>query len=188
MRSVIVSTDCEEIAEACGMAYVHRRDKRLSEPGISATTVTIAALDDTDIEDDATIVQLLPTSPFRTEKHIEEALELYFSRDPNYSAVLSVTPIHRKGLCHEDSSGWLAKTELFLPVGFRDGEWGQPHPLYISNGAIQITSAKLLRIHGDFWKIPKKLAYVMDEYAGFDVDSQAQLDMAQGLLEADGRL
>lgn len=188
MRSVIVSTDCEQIAESVGMAYVHRRDKSLSEPGVSATTVTIAALDDRDIEDDATIVQLLPTSPFRTEKHIEEALELYFSRDPGWSAVLSVTPVHRQAICHEGTDGFLAKTELFLPMGYRDGEWDVPHPIYISNGAIQITCAKMLRLHGDFWKIPKKLAYVMDEYAGFDVDSQAQLEMAQGLIEGDGCL
>ena len=188
MRDVIVSTDCKEIAEAVGLAYVHRRGPELSEPGVSATTVTIAAIDDQSIEEDATIVQLLPTSPFRTEKHIEEALELYHTRDPGYSAVLSVTPVHRKALCHENSAGWLDETEAFLPVGFRDGEWDVPHPVYISNGAIQITSAKLLRIHGDFWKIPKKIAYVMDEYSGFDVDSQAQLEMAEGLMDTDGRL
>ena len=203
LRTVIVSTDCDEIMQRADLAVVkmygervaegygvHRRGPELSKPGVSATKATIAAIDDASIEEEATVVQLLPTSPFRTEEHIEAALALYFERDPGYSAVLSVTPVHRKALCYESSSGWLAKAELFLPIGFRDGEWNQPHPVYVSNGAIQITSAKLLRQHGDFWKIPKKIAYLMDEFAGFDVDSQAQFDMAQAVIasESDGSL
>ena len=195
LRTVIVSTDCDEIMQRADLAVVkmygervaegygvHRRGPELSKPGVSATKATIAAIDDASIEDEATVVQLLPTSPFRTEKHIREALDLYFSRDPGYSAVLSVTPVHREALCHENSGGLLEKTAPYLALGYRDGEWDVAHPLYLSNGAIQITSAKLLRIHGDFWKIPKKIAYVMDEYAGFDVDTQAQLDMAQAVI------
>ena len=179
-QDIIVSTDDEELSvrNVCGL--IHRRDPALSEPDVSATTVTLAAINHYTVGDDDAVVQLLPTSPFRTEKHIEEALELYFSRDPGYSAVLSVTPVHRNAVCHETSDGLLARTEL--PIGFRDGQWSVPHPVYLSNGAIQITSAQLLRLHGDFWKIPKKIPYVMDEFAGFDVDSQAQLEMAQGLM------
>lgn len=181
-RDVIVSTDDDQIAEIAEPSSVYLRDPELSEPNVSATTASIAALDNFDIDDDTTVVQLLPTSPFRSGGDIDGALDLYNTRDPGYSAVLSVTPIHGKALCFEGSDGLLLPMRAMLPTGYREGEWGQAHPLYVSNGAVQITSAKLLRLHGDFWKIPKKLAYVMDEYSGFDVDTQAQLDMAQGLM------
>lgn len=185
---VIVSTDDERIAEVAKPSRVHGRGPELAKPDVSATMVSIAALKHFDVPDDATVVQLLLTSPFRSGTDIDKALDLYNTRDPGYSAVLSVTPIHGKALCFEGSDGLLLPMRTLLPTGYRDGQWGQAHPLYLSNGAIQITSAKLLRMHGDFWKIPKKLAYVMDEYSGFDVDSQAQLEMAEGLMSDDGRL
>ena len=181
--NVIVSTDDERIAEVAAPGRVHERGPELAKSDVSATTVSIAALKHFNVEDDTTVVQLLLTSPFRASTDIDKALDLYNTRDPGYSAVLSVTPIHGKALCFEGSNGLLLPMLTLLPRGYRNGKWGQAHPLYLSNGAIQITSAKLLRSHGDFWKIPKKLAYVMDEYSGFDVDSQAQLEMAEGLME-----
>ena len=180
---VIVSTDDQRIAEVAKPSRVHERGPHLAKSNVSATTVSIAALEHFNVEDEATVVQLLLTSPFRSGQDIDKALDLYNTRDPGYSAVLSVTPIHGKALCFEGSDGLLLPMRTLLPTGYRDGKWGQAHPLYLSNGAIQITCAKMLRLHGDFWKIPKKLAYVMDEYSGFDVDSQAQLDMAEKLIK-----
>ncbi len=177
---VILSTDWPLLAKIAGKATVHRRGKELSEPGVSATQVTASVVADS--HEDATVVQLLPTSPFRQARHVTEALALYHSRDPGWSTVLSVTPVARASLCYDDSAGMISKSEQYLPRGARDGEWDKPHPTFISNGAIQITCVKLLNSFGSFWGIPKRIAYVMDEYAGFDVDTQAQFDMALQLL------
>ena len=179
---ILVSTDSDEIraeAKEAGVLVHWREDPKLAE--VSATEVILAALEWALTKDEQHVVQLLPTAPLRLDRHIQEATRLYESRDPGHSALISVTPLHGKALCYEGSDGLLHSQGPRL--GVVDGEWEQPLPMYLSNGAIQITGVKALRIHGSFWKVPKRIPFLMDHRSGFDVDSIAQLEMARTLLE-----
>ncbi len=179
---VIVSTDSDEIRrEALEVgARVHWRGS-LNLEGVPAYEVTLAVLSWLGAPDEGHVIQLLPTAPLRSSQHIRDAIRAYEARDPGHSALISVTPVHGRALCYEGSDGLL---HLQGPrLGVVDGEWDQPLPMYVSNGAIQITGVKMLRLHGSFWDVPKRIPFLMDHRAGFDVDSIAQLGMARQLLE-----
>ena len=105
-------------------------------------------------------IMLQPTSPFRTYKHIDEAVEKYLSEHND-----SLISIKKTGL----SSWWMFKKEgkmLKPAVPFDDNtnvfnlERQEFPKVFRPNGAIYITKRALLRDNGDqvnpnscgFWK------------------------------------
>ena len=93
---VIVSTESEEIA-SIALSYgieTIKRPNKLAEDESSALSVIKDALSKIDDTFD-TVMLLQPTSPFRTKKHIDEALEI-FEKDKDADSLVSVVKVpHR---------------------------------------------------------------------------------------------
>lgn len=126
------------------------------------------------------IVFLLPTSPLRTEKHIDEYLDLYFRTRKNVLAVckadINVLP---SKLYYINGSGYAFKALNIEP----DKDW-KPRDLYHSNGSMsmepfdfEIDSVSNSLVP-DTW-----LPYIMSKADSVDVDTPLDFKIAEMLLK-----
>ncbi len=124
------------------------------------------------------LVLLQPTSPFRTGKHIDEAIELLHARQAK--VVLGVTQTEHSPL--------LANT---LPTDGNMGGFYPAHlqtlnrqdmaPYYRLNGGIYVADWKFL-LEGKKWITPDTYAYVMDRRSSIDIDHIEDFLLAEALL------
>ncbi len=176
----IVSTDDEMIA-ACarenGGNVPFIRPAELAQDSSSSIEVLLHALQETEKEMNIdALVLLQPTSPFRTSKHIDEAISLFESSGAD--TVISV--------CHPEEHPyytWKMKDDHFTPF-FSMKEMTCPrHELpesYIVNGGIYIVKKEYLKqgkIYGQ-----KIVPYVMDRQLSVDIDSEEDFLLAEYLL------
>lgn len=129
------------------------------------------------------VVMLLPTSPLRTDEHIDGAISLWQSRDPWAASVVSVVPLHKKALRYERANGWL---DELRPPGYYGQAWELCPEPYLSNGAIQIAAPEIVRMHG-FWP-PKAIPYPMDALTGLDIDTHIDFTIADSFLHNSPRM
>lgn len=111
------------------------------------------------------LILLQPTSPFRTGKHIEEALAIY---DSTCDLVVSVKESKSSpyfNLMEENASGYLTKSK---PNDFTRRQ--DCPPVYELNGAIYIYNFEKLKNEGPIG-IKKIKKYVMDEKSSHDIDT-----------------
>lgn len=178
---VVVVCDGPEVTVAVAEQYEGRVRIVQRPPGmsgeVSATEVTVWAARKLHGEEEA-VVQLLPTSPFRTHKHITEALTLW-ERDTR-AAVVSVREVHAKALRYEaPGTGWLHRLRAPGADAERWPDESPPRTL-VSTGGIQVASAATLRILGRF-HVPKTRAVTLDAVAGLDIDTEAEWTTAVAL-------
>lgn len=169
---VIVSTDSLEIAEIAkkyGAEVPFLRAKELSQDESSSISVVLNVLEE--IKEHYTHVALLqPTSPLRTEKHIDESIELLGDK----SGVISVSPL-------EHPIEWTNTLQESMHMdGFIKPEYknkrSQDFPKrYRINGAIYVIKTEILKNEKNF--IPEKnaVAYVMDPEQSVDIDTKNDL-------------
>ncbi len=123
-----------------------------------------------------TVILLQPTSPLRTSKHLQEAMEVY---EPSLDMVVSVKESDENpyySLFEENNAGYLAKSKQ------GDFTRRQDCPkVYAYNGAIYIMNAKSLESQsiGSFKNIRK---YVMSSEDSIDIDTPLDWKMAEFLL------
>ena len=93
LDKVVVSTDCEEIASISKEygADVIMRSENLAQDNTPTLPVLKDTINKIDSEYDA-VMTLQPTSPFRTTKHIDEAIEL-FTSDKEADSLVSVVEV-----------------------------------------------------------------------------------------------
>lgn len=122
-----------------------------------------------------TIVQLQPTSPFRTSQHINEALELYESDESQYKTVISgcyvdgfywQESVSVKGMVHLEENPRYRLGTQWAPRAFRE------------NGAIYITSAETLAITKSKFT-PPYLPYEMSREDSIDIDTEEDWQQAE---------
>lgn len=182
---VIVSTDNPGIAALArehGVEVPFMRPPELAEddaPMLPVLTHAITWMNDAGGSFD-TVVCLQPTSPMRTAEHIDEAVRLFGER--SCAALASVCPVR-------ESPQWMVKVEDGTGTPFIEGGW-ENHSrqllpaLYRLNGAIYVYS--LATMTGR-WSLPRSICvYEMDELSSIDIDSEADLVMAEALLRRDG--
>ena len=126
------------------------------------------------------ILMLQPTSPLRTSKHINEAIELFGSQECD-----SVVSIVSVGGNHPFRMKRLVGNQLinFIDQGVWDMRPRQSLPeAYIRNGAIYLISrdafTRCNQLIGD-----KCLGYVMNESESINIDTPIDLKIAKLLLE-----
>lgn len=114
------------------------------------------------------IVTLPPTSPMRNDYQIKDAISLFeFGK---YDSLISVVE-ERKSLFSQD----------FSPIIIRSRGRQDEEPFYIFNGAISITSKKVLSERGS--RIGSKLGfYKMDSWSSLDIHTDMDLHIADFLL------
>lgn len=125
-----------------------------------------------------TVTLLQPTSPLRDAKDIQNAFDIYESK--NATAVVSV--------CEVDHSPLVCNT---LPedgslYGFIDlnkvGRRQDMKPYYRINGAIYIQKTNLLMDNTSIYS-EGSYAYVMDKRHSVDIDDEVDFTVAQAIIE-----
>lgn len=125
-----------------------------------------------------TVTLLQPTSPLRDAKDIQNAFDIYESK--NATAVVSV--------CEVDQSPLVCNT---LPedgslYGFIDlnkvGRRQDMKPYYRINGAIYIQKTNLLMDNTSIYS-EGSYAYVMDKRHSVDIDDEVDFTVAQAIIE-----
>ena len=184
ISKIIVSSDDEEIlniAKEYKADFIKRPDELASD-----TATTFDALKHTleNVEKYDYVVLLQPTSPLRTEKHINEAIELL--EEKNADAIISVCEMEHSPLWSNildenlDMSNFLSDEVL--------NKRSQDLPKYYRlNGAIYICKIdKFLQNRGFFFK-DKVFAYIMDKKDSVDIDEEIDFKLAQFCLTLQGK-
>lgn len=125
------------------------------------------------------IILLQPTSPLRKSKHIHDALEIFFSKEPD--TVVSVTKVPHHFL---PDSLYKLESGYLVPLTEGKGIFDRHlKPTYYSrNGpAILIASTHTILEKRTFYG-EKVIPYEMEEQDSIDIDNQYQFELAEYLL------
>jgi len=179
---IYISTDSKEIkrvAEETGIHVPFLRPKELSTDNTSTRDVLLHSIDFYEKKNSFSpdiIVLLQPTSPFRKEFHVREAINLW---EPGLDMVVSVKQTQANPyytLFEENKKGFLTKSKESSFTRRQDC----PN-VWEVNGAVYIINVNSLKQEpiSDFNKVVK---YVMEELPSIDIDSQINFDFAQFIL------
>lgn len=179
---VIVSTDSAEIAKISkkyGADVPFLRPKNLADDTASSNDAIFHALNwlkskEKKIYD--LFVLLQPTSPLRTEKHIDQALDKFIKKKEAYSLV-SVSEVDKNPYWTQiaDEQGYIRP--LFSRPGIHWTEQVK-QKLYIPNGAIYIVwTNKFLQSKQIYSS--KTGYYEMDKNVSIDIDYEDDLRLAE---------
>lgn len=174
---LLVSTDNIEIADVAseyGAQVPEFRPKHLASDNASTASVLIYTLEKLAVNADI-LVLLQPTSPLRSAKHVDEAIELFIRKQAH--SVVSVT--------HCEHSPLWANT---LPEDFSMGEFLQPQALnrsqdlgeyYRLNGALYVFDVKELKRQGEICYSERTFAYIMENRYSCDIDTEWDFEFAE---------
>lgn len=180
---IIVSTDSEEIkqcVETAGLSVPFLRPEVLASDEAGTYEVLLHALDFVEGQEyfPDTLILLQPTSPFRTSKHIKEALELYDGRIEMVVSVKETRSNPYYVLFEEDDDGFLrnSKKGTFTTRQSCPKVWEYNGAIYIIN----VAALKSKRLN-EFTKIKK---YVMEELPSHDIDTPMDWKIAESVVES----
>jgi CMP-N-acetylneuraminic acid synthetase len=185
INDVVVSTEDKEIStisKELGAQVPFIRSDHLATNQMQSAPVIIDALNQMErlksIKYDA-VLMLQPTSPLRTSKHIDEALDLFFSQECD--SVVSVVSV---GGTHPFRMKRLVGNQLvnYIDQGFWDMRPRQAlPPAYIRNGSIYLIKRDVL-IKEEQLIGKKCLGMVMSDEESINIDSPLDLKLAELLL------
>jgi CMP-N,N'-diacetyllegionaminic acid synthase len=179
ISKVIVSSDDEEILQISlnfGANIIKRPDELASDTATTFDTIehTIKSLEKYDY-----VVLLQPTSPLRSEKHIDEAIELLEEKDAD--AIISVCEVEHSPLWCNTLDENLNMSN-FLCDEVLNKRSQDLEKYYRLNGAIYICKTdKLLENKGFFIK-ENIFAYVMRRGYSIDIDEEIDFKIAEILI------
>lgn len=183
ISKIIVSTDSKKIAKytsSLGIEIPFLRPKKLAtdkSPVINTILHVLKKLKNKGITVN-NIVLLQPTSPFRTNKHIDESIRLYEEKKAD-------TLISVKDLKEHPYWAWgINKNQHlkpFFPKKYMSMERYKLSKAFIENGAIFITKRSNLKLNSIYGK--RIIPYIMDEDASIDIDTVNDWLYAEYLLK-----
>lgn len=178
-RVVVTSDDSEilEISKRYGSDTVIRPSELANDTATTFDAIkhTIENLQLYDY-----IVLLQPTSPLRDEKHIDEAIELLFTKSAQ--AIISVcemdhSPLWSNILPEDMSMNTFLRDELL-------NKRSQDLPVYYRlNGAIYICKTDKLLSEKSFFIKDNIFAYTMDKENSIDIDDRLDFYMVKAILD-----
>lgn len=174
---VVVSTDDEQIAAVAsnaGVSVIHRPSELASDTASSADTV-IHALDSLKKEgqDFSHLVLLQPTSPLRTEAHLDACFEGFLKG--NFKSAISICPL--KIPLHQCFS----ELETGLLEGFADATLSTQGRTVRPNGAIYLANVQQFRKFKRFHLAPC-LSFPMGELESVDIDTLEDFRLCEAIL------
>jgi len=188
---VVVSTEDDEaarVARACGADVPFRRPSHLAQDPYGVVDVCLHALEELERDGDRfeQLVVLLPTSPFRSARHIVAALEHFARLGADFLMSVSVLDhsllaahVLRDGFMEPLHPEWIGR----LGARARDAELPQ---LVKANGAVTVLKVARFREARTYYGYPLA-AYPMPWPDGLDIDTEEDLLLAEALLAA-GRI
>lgn len=182
-EDICVSTDDAEIisvVERYGLGVPFVRPAELATDTAGTYEVLLHALNyyERNGKHYDVVILLQNTSPFRTAKHVQEALRLF---TPDVDMVVSVKECSANPyycVFEEDRNG-------YLHVCKGDGNIfrRQDAPkVYEYNGAIYIMNVETLKTT-HMHKMQKRVKYVMDDMSSFDLDTMTDWNIAESIIK-----
>lgn len=174
---ILVSTDDDNIADAAKKenAAVIRRPEELSSDTSKTIDAVIHALK---LYPDYQIFVLLqPTSPLRTSKNIDEAIELFEKK--NEESLCSVSPVSDSPLLIrtiDENSNLIKLLDTDSTVRRQDMK-----PYYRVNGAIYIKLVSQITSSTSF--NDSEIGYIMPKDSSVDIDELSDILYAECLLK-----
>ena len=178
---ICATTDDEEIAKVArnaGASTPFIRPAEYATDTATAVDVILHTLDNLPKFD--FFIYLQPTSPFRSARHIDEAIALFLLNNSN--ALVSVTPASK-------SPYWMyTMDKKSMAISPLLGEW-ETRPnrqelatVYALNGAIYIANVDWFRRTRSFLT-PETVAFEMDSLSSVDIDDEIDFVFASALAE-----
>jgi CMP-N,N'-diacetyllegionaminic acid synthase len=176
---IYVSTDSleiKEISEQTGLKIPSLRPKHLATDTANSRDVVLHALEQYKIANGVVpdvIILLQPTSPFRTQKHIKDALKLYSDTLDMVVSVKETDANPYYVLFEEDDDKYLRKSKESKVSRRQDLP-----KVWELNGAIYIINPKsIMQLSIDDFK--KVVKYEMDERSSLDIDTPLDWEFAE---------
>lgn len=176
---IVVTSDDDEIihiAQKAGVKTLKRPDE-LARDDTSTVDTVLHALNHMKRFD--YVVLLQPTSPLRTDKHIDEAIELCSAKEAD--AVISVCETEHSPLW----SNVLPKDgdmSCFLREEVKNKRSQELPAHYRLNGALYICRTEKLSDQRTFFLNTNTYAYIMDRESSVDIDEAFDFLLAKTLL------
>ena len=176
---VIVTSDDNEIlniAKQFGSDIIKRPEKLSSDTATSFDAIkhTIENIEPYDY-----IILLQPTSPLRTAKQIDEAIQLLDEKNAN--AIVSVCEMDHSPLWSNTLNNSLSM-QNFLQEELLNKRSQELDIFYRLNGAIYICKTNKLLEEESFFLKDKIFAYVMDRESSIDIDEEIDFKIAKVLI------
>lgn len=179
---ICISTDDDKIiktVEDYGIDVPFKRPGALATDTASTYEVLLHALKHYEQRGESidVVILLQTTSPFRTGKHVEEALKLYH---PGIDMIVSVkeTDSNPYYVCFEENK------DGFLRISKGEGNYTRRQdcpPVYEYNGAIYIINPNSLKSM-PLNKFTKRVKYVMDREHSLDLDTMMDWHLAEYMI------
>lgn len=184
LDDLIVSTDDDAVKRlACQRGVpVMCRPPELAGDAVHASKIVLDILQRVPGKQPDVVCMLLPTTPFRTAQHIDEALSLINNTDCHSVVGVKMLPFPAIRLRHIDQkNGDLRPLMDNVDLSINSQ---QCESLYLVNGAIFVAEAAAIMWWGPFHIIGATAPYLMDEMAGLDIDTPEDLQRARKRLKA----
>lgn len=176
---VIVTSDCDDILKISKEygAKTLKRPQELAQDTTTTFDTILHTLQNT--EQYNFVILLQPTSPLRTEVHIDEAIELLDEKKAD--AIISIcetehSPLWSNTLPKDESM------ENFISEEIKNIR-SQDLPLYYKlNGAIYICKIDSLKRDNSFFLKKNIYGYKMDQKSSIDIDTELDFDFVDFLI------
>jgi CMP-N,N'-diacetyllegionaminic acid synthase len=181
VAAIYISSEDEEILATGARAGCKtiQRPAALARDDSTATEVMRHFFETAALDGDPTIIYLQPTSPLRTSGHIDNAIGAMIAAGA--TSLVSVVELEKSPfksfVCGEDG-----RLKSLFDEKFSNHNRQQLPKAYIPNGAIYIFTRSLFLARGGF-PSEGSLPYIMSAADSVDIDTQADLDRAQKLME-----
>ena len=180
---VIVSTDDKEIAEVAasfGAEVPFLRPQLLAGDEAPMLSVVRHVVDEIPVPDDALIVLLQPTSPFRTAADLEAAIGLLFASGARSLVSIVRTETHPHWALKTDPHGRIAPFLSGVDKGTRRQDL---ESAFRPNGAIYLARAGAIR-EGEGWHGVDTIGYEMPRERSLDIDDPWDLEIARAIVHS----
>lgn len=178
---IYVSTDSRKIKDVVKTAKVNILDRPKELATDEAKTIDVVIhfikhLESRNYKENFLIILLQPTSPLRTVKDIDKALEMYFR--------FKVPIISVSKACHPPQ--WIAELDEDLGISnflkaISCYQRQKPGKVYQLNGAIYIADKKTIKKEKSFLTLGTK-AFIMSKERSIDIDDEFDFKIADLLL------
>ncbi|TAL67552.1 MAG: acylneuraminate cytidylyltransferase family protein [Bacteroidetes bacterium] len=182
----IVSTDSEEIANiakrySADVPFLRPHELALDESSsYDAIFHALDWLNEIEKKEFDIICLLQPTSPFRNQIHIDEAIDK-FAKNNDSQSLISICVVDKNPywMVAINEKGYLEHLKGLNTEANRRQDLMK---VYQFNGAIYIMGTSAIRKYKQFMT-EKTIYYLMDRESSVDIDEQLDLEFARFLLE-----
>lgn len=178
--NTIVTSDDDEILSISKKfgSNILKRPEKLANDLTNTFDAIKHVIDNTALYD--YIILLQPTSPLRTTKHIDDAIELLIEK--NAKAIVSVCEMDHSPLWSNTLSN-NHSMENFLDNKIINSRSQDLKPYFRINGAIYLVETSALVQEKKFLLDKNIFAYIMDQRSSIDIDTKLDFTVAKCLYE-----